>query len=82
MPKRPEEEEQRLPFAVVQVLDLADPEDVVAGGVDIDHPATDVGECPVEQRQFLVPDEFGVDRGDTLPGEMGGEVLLILRPAR
>ena len=32
-------------------------------------------EIGLEQRQLLVPDELGVDRGDALTGEVGGEVL-------
>ncbi len=49
-PEAPRVEQQRRTIVVVQVLHLADPEHVVAGGVDVDDPADEVGESAVEQR--------------------------------
>ena len=52
------EEEQGALLPPIQVLDMPDVDNMIAGGVDIYHPRNHVRDAPLDQGRIPMPDEL------------------------
>src|SRR6266571_5459667 len=77
----PGEEEQRTPFPMAQVLDVADVERMIASRVNVDNSGNDMGDAAVEQGSISIQPRKPVDLQSLnwAPTEVAAVLLLRCR---